>query len=167
MARKVFFSFHYKKDSWRASQVRNAGVVEGNTPVSDNDWEKITRKGGKAIQAWIDEQLHGRSCTIVLIGSETAGRKWIKYEIQKSWNDGKGLLGIYIHNLKDQEGYQSTKGRNPFDDFVLQGSGEKLSSIVRAYDPPYSDSTKVYDYIKNNIANWVEDAIKLRQSYTG
>lgn len=38
MARRVFFSFHYKPDNWRAAQVRNAGVVEGNTPVSDNDW---------------------------------------------------------------------------------------------------------------------------------
>lgn len=164
MARRVFFSFHFKKDSWRASQIRNAGVVEGNEPVSDNDWEKIKAKGDKAIQAWIDQQLQGRSCAVVLIGSETAGRKWINYEIEKSWNDGKGLLGIYIHNLKDQDGNQSAKGRNPFDDFVLQDSGKKLSSIVKAYDPPYSDSTKVYEYIKNNIAGWVEDAIKLRQS---
>jgi hypothetical protein len=30
--RKVFYSFHYMPDAWRASQVRNMGVVEG--PVS-------------------------------------------------------------------------------------------------------------------------------------
>ena len=85
MARRVFYSFHYKPDHWRASQVRNAGVVEGNQPVSDNAWETVTKGGAKAIQAWIDDQLHGRSCTVVLIGSATAGRKWIKYEIEKSW----------------------------------------------------------------------------------
>lgn len=38
---------------------------------------------------------------VVLIGEDTAKRKWVKYEIKKAWNEGKGVLGIYIHNLKD------------------------------------------------------------------
>lgn len=165
MARKVFFSFHYKPDNWRAAQVRNMGVIEGNSPVSDNDWEKIKKGGDTAIKNWIDGQLKGRSCTIVLIGANTAGRKWIKYEIEKSWNDGKGVLGIYIHNLKDKEGNQSPKGRNPFDDFTVNKDGKKLSSIVKAYDPPYSISTNVYNYIKENLEKWVEEAISIRDDY--
>jgi hypothetical protein len=165
MARKVFYSFHYKPDNWRASQVRNIGVVEGNTPVSDNDWEAVTKKGDPAIQKWIDDQLNGRSCSIVLIGKDTAGRKWINYEIEKSWNDGKGVLGIYVHNLKDSNGNQSTKGKNPFDDFTMKRDSKKLSSIVKAYDPPYSTSTNVYDYIKNNLDSWVEEAISIRNNY--
>ncbi len=162
MTRKVFYSFYYKEDNWRASQVRNMGVIEGNQPVSDNDWEQIKKGGDEAIKRWINEQLNGRSCTIVLIGTNTAERKWIKYEIEKSWNDKKGLLGIYIHNLKDADGNQSIKGRNPFDDFTME---RKLSSIVRSYDPPYSDSKKVYEYIQNNIASWVEEAIIIRNNY--
>ena len=35
MARRTFFSFHYKPDNAGAAQVRNMGVVEGNKPVSD------------------------------------------------------------------------------------------------------------------------------------
>ena len=27
MARKTFFSFHYERDAWRASQVRNCNVI--------------------------------------------------------------------------------------------------------------------------------------------
>jgi hypothetical protein len=165
MARKVFFSFHYKQDNWRAGQVRNMGVIEGNTPVSDNEWESITRGGNEAIEKWINSQLQGKSCAIVLIGMNTAGRKWIKYEIGKSWNDGKGLLGIHIHNLKDKDGNQSTKGQNPFDDFTMDRDGRKLSSIVKAYDPPYLTSAYVYDHIKNNLANWVEEAISIRDNY--
>ncbi len=163
MARRVFFSFHYKADNWRASQIRNMGVIEGNRPVSDNDWEQVTRGGDEAIQKWISEQMEGKSCIVVLIGVNTAGRKWIKYEIKKAWDDGKGVLGIYIHNLKDEEGNQSSKGRNPFDDFTI--NGEKLSKIVEAYDPPYSMSTYVYDHIKNNIVDWVEEAIEIRNKY--
>jgi len=38
--RQVFYSFHYEADAWRAAQVRNMGVVEGNQPASDNEWNK-------------------------------------------------------------------------------------------------------------------------------
>lgn len=165
MSRKVFYSFHFTPDSWRASQVRNIGIVEGNQPVSDNDWEDVKKGGNDAIQKWINNQLHGRSCTIVLIGKNTAGRKWIKYEIEKSWNDGKGVVGIYVHNLKNANGEQTSKGNNPFDDFTMKRNGKKLSSIVKVYDPPYSDSADVYDYIKNNLESWVEEAISIRENY--
>ncbi len=55
MARRAFFSFHYKPDNWRVSQVRNMGVIEGNRPATDNDWETITRSGDATIERWIDD----------------------------------------------------------------------------------------------------------------
>jgi hypothetical protein len=139
------------------------GILEGNTPVSDNDWESITRGGDTAIRSWIDGQMKGKSCAIVLIGSNTAGRKWIKYEIEKAWKDGRGLLGIHVNNLKDSVGKQSLKGRNPFEDFKV--NGKSLASIVYAYNPPYSDSQNVYQYIKAGLDAWVEEAIATRNSY--
>ena len=165
MARKIFYSFHYKPDNWRASQVRNIGTVEGNTPVSDNDWEKITTGGDEAIKKWINKQLEGRSCTIVLIGARTADRKYIDYEIRKSWNSTKGVLGIYIHNLKNNDGKQSSKGTNPFYGFTVGEDKKRLSSIVKAYDPPYSISTNVYNHIKKNLSSWVEEAITIRNNF--
>ena len=57
MARSVFYSFHYARDSWRAGQVKNMGVVEGNTPVSSNEWEQVKRKGDEAIKKWINDTL--------------------------------------------------------------------------------------------------------------
>ena len=38
---------------------------------------------------------------MVLIGAETANRPWVKYEIEQSIARKNGLLGIYIHRLKD------------------------------------------------------------------
>jgi hypothetical protein len=164
VAKKVFFSFHYKPDNWRASQVRNAGIVEGNQPVSDNSWESITKGGESAIETWIDGQLSGRVCAVVLIGSATAGRKWINYEIAKAWNDKKGVVGIYVHNLQDVNKQQSSKGGNPFSLLTFDNGARKLSSVVKAYDPPFTTSTNVYDHIKNNIADWVDEAIKIRSN---
>lgn len=165
MARRAFYSFHYVPDNWRASQVRNMGVVDGNKPATDNDWETVKKGGDTAIKKWIDAQLDGRSCTVVLIGAETAGRKWINYEIETSWNEGKGVLGIHIHNLKNADGKQSAKGKNPFETFTMKRDQAKLSSIVKAYDPPFMDSQKVYDHIKTNLADWIEAAIKIRNEY--
>jgi hypothetical protein len=165
MARKVFFSFHYDPDCWRASQIRNIGALEGNSPVSDNKWEEIKKGGDAAIEKWIGAELSGKSCAIVLIGANTAGRKWINHEIEKAWNDGKGVLGIYIHNLKNREGYQSQKGANPFETFTMKRDKSKLSNLVSAYDPPYASSKDVYNYIVNNIDGWVENAIKVRANY--
>lgn len=163
MARKAFYSFHYKPDCQRAAQVRSIGVIEGNQPVSDNKWESITKGGDAAIKKWIAEQLHGKSCAVVLIGANTAGRKWINYEIIEAWKAGKGVVGVYVHGLKDLAQKQSTKGVNPFS--KLDFGDKKFSSIVKAYDPPYTSSKSVYNHIATNLATWVEEAIEIRKKY--
>jgi hypothetical protein len=163
MKRSCFFSFHYVPDCSRAAQVRNMGALEGNAPVSDNDWESVKRDGDAAIERWIKGQMTGRASTVVLVGTNTAGRKWINYEIQESWKAGKGLVGIHIHGLKDLKGVQSLKGGNPF--LGLMAGYQSLSSIVKLYDTPYTTSTYVYDYIKENIAKWIEEAIQIRNRY--
>ena len=164
MARRVFYSFHYKPDNWRASQVRNMGVIEGNRPCSDNDWETITKGGAEKIEKWIAEQLDGKSCAVVLIGTNTAGRKWINYEIVKAWDAKKGVVGVYVHNLRNSEQKRAPKGTNPFNKISYGDSGKKLSAIVKAYDPPYSTSKYVYDHIKDYLATWVEEAITIRSN---
>jgi len=97
--RQIFYSFHYDNDVFRVQQIRNIGALEENKPVSVNEWETVKRGGDAAIKKWIDENLKYKSCLVVLIGTETANRKWVKYEIEKAWNDGKPVVGIYIHNL--------------------------------------------------------------------
>jgi hypothetical protein len=163
--RSVFYSFHYQPDCWRAAQVRNMGLVDGNQPASDNDWEAVAMRGDAAVQAWIDDQLQGRSCTVVLIGTNTAGRKWIDYEIQTSWNQGKALVGVHIHALLDVNGYQTFKGKNPFSTFTIRNGATNLASIVPVYDPPFVESKKVYAHICERLAVWVEQAIEIRNKY--
>ena len=161
--RNVFYSFHYKPDSHRAAKVRNIGTITGNRPAADNDWEEVKKGGDAAIQRWIDGQLLGRSCAVVLVGADTAGRRWINYEIEKAWNDGKGVLGIYVHNLTDLAGDTTSMGANPFSGFMVDG--KSMSSIVQCYNPPYVTSKYVYGHIEENIADWIEEAIRIRNNY--
>lgn len=160
--RQVFYSFHYKPDCWRASQVRNIGTIEGNKPAPDNEWEKITSAGDDAIKRWINEQMQYRSCAVVLVGTNTANRKWINYEIIKAWNESKGVVGIYIHGLKNSQEYISDKGNNPFDYISYGDDGKKLSAIVKCYNPAGADSKEKYAWISEHISNAVEEAIRIR-----
>ena len=157
--RQVFYSFHFDNDVFRAQQIRNIGALEDNKPLSVNDWEEVKKKGDAAIEKWIEDNMKYRSCVVVLVGEETAKRKWVKYEIKKAWNDGKGLVGIYIHNLKDPKTGKCNKGPNPFDQFTFD-SGSDLSAVVRCHNP---DSNDAYKSIANNLENWVEQAIKDRE----
>lgn len=116
MARRVFFSFHYENDVWRASVVRNAHVVEGTAAAGFQDaslWEEAKKKGESALKKLIDDGLVGSSVTCVLIGAETSTRKWVDYEIEKSIERGNGLLGIYVDQIKDQNGKTSVRGAVP------------------------------------------------------
>lgn len=160
MKRQVFYSFHYANDAMRVQQIRNIGVIEGNIPASPNEWERIKRFGDKAIEKWIDDNMKYRSCIIVLIGSETASRPWVQYEIKKAWSDGKGVMGIYIHNLRDPRTDVCRKGINPFTKFTL--NNKNFADIVPCHDPKFWDA---YNDIRRNLDRWIEDAIKIRNSY--
>ena len=148
--RQVFFSFHYNNDVWRAGQVRNMGVVDSSSTWSDNDWEQVRKTSSAAITRWINKEMDMRSCVVVLIGEETASRKWVKYEIEKAYERGKGIVGVYVHNLEDRDGQQSRKGRNPFDE-LKAADGKKLSAYVECYDSPYSNSNNVYNMASNSF----------------
>lgn len=158
MAKKqIFYSFHFDNDVMRVAQIRNIGVIEGNEPVSKNDWEEI-RKNDDAVKKWIDDNMKYKSCVVVLVGEETAKRPWVKYEIKKAWKDGKGLLGIHIHNIKCPRTGTCNKGSTPFDQFTFD-DGSKLSSIVKCYNPSSYDA---YNDISDNIADWIDAAISAR-----
>ena len=157
--RQVFFSFEYNKDAWRASQVRNMGKVDSKSTFSDNDWEEVKKKSDAEIKKSINEQMEKRSCLVVLVGATTSGRKWINYEIERAYQLNKGIVGIHVHNLKDSAGNQTTKGSNPFYQIYIGEDNERLSKYVTCYDPPYTLSTNVYNDIKENIEQLIEDAI--------
>lgn len=154
--RQIFYSFHYDNDVFRVQQIRNIGALEDDKPVSANDWETVKKGGDKAIEKWIDDNMKYRSCVVVLIGEKTAQRPWVKYEIKKAWQDGKGLLGIHINNLKDPKTGTCSKGSNPFDQFTFKDKDGNIKTI-HCKTPSATDA---YNDIKNNMESWVEEAIQ-------
>jgi hypothetical protein len=158
--RQVFYSFHFDNDVMRVQQIRNIGVLEGNEPVSANIWEEIKRKGDRAIEEWIDENMKYKNCIVVLVGQQTAYRKWVRHEITKAWEKNKAVMGIYIHNIRCPRTGTCTQGVNPFE--TMNINGIRMSNIVNCYNPnPYD----AYNDIAKNIDTWIEEAIKTRSRY--
>lgn len=157
MVRRVFFSFHYGRDVWRVNQIRNSWVTSTEREAAGffdaAEQEEIKRTTDEKIQKWINEQLHGTSVTVILIGNETADRDWVHYEIKKSIERGNGIVGVKIHSLKDKEGSTDLSGTNPLKKFVVE-DGDKvrtLSNIFSTYDWKRDNG-------RENIGEWVEEA---------
>ena len=143
MARKVFFSFHYDRDLWRVNVVRNSGTIEGISVAGFHDeflWEETKAKGDKAVKKLIDKGLEGTSVTVVLIGAETANRKFVSYEIEQSVARGNGMLGLRVNHIKDKDGRVDPAGLVP----------DALTKI----------RAPVYTYEYGKLGEWVEKAYK-------
>lgn len=151
MARHVYFAFHYQRDIWRVNVVRNSNVVQGFESAGFIDyslWEEARRKGDEAIKRLINEGLRGTTVTVALIGAKTSEREYVDYEIQRSWDRGSGLIGVYIHAIEDRYGYVDVKGNDPF---VSNGYKD-----IRTYDWVTDDGY-------SNLRDWVDDAYERAQ----
>lgn len=156
MPRRAFFSFHYQHDIWRVNQVRKAWTFPSSETIGFWDeslWEKTKTRGDAAIKALIDQGMQGTSVTIVLIGTHTAERRYVKYEIAQSHRLGKGMLGVYIHDLVDRHGRTSFAGSNPFRDHRDTVTGRRFSDIYPTY---YWKSGGG----RTNIGMWIEAAVR-------
>lgn len=154
----VFYSFHYERDHWRVQQVMRMGVVEGQPLLNSQKWEEVKRRGDKAVETWISENMKNKSAVVVLVGAQTAQRRWVRHEIIKAWNDKRPLVGVRIHGLADNGGKQDRAGANPFD-IKLDGGGN-MSTFVPLRTPAGSTSQQVYASIQANLKDWIAGAYK-------
>ncbi len=156
--RHVFFSFDWD-DVWRVNQVRYSWVAKGSYTaagfVDSAEIETLKRNTDLAIKRWIDKQMDGTSVTCVLIGSQTANSRWVKYEIEKSIEKGNGLLGVHINNVKNRYGWTSPKGACPFSQSPFN---------FRPTTNPVYPCCSYYDWVTDNgyanLGNWIEKAAK-------
>lgn len=141
MTQPTFFSWHHERDLWRSSVVSSSPQLEDihKTWISARRWEKAKSSGDSALATLVLNGLKHTAVTAVLIGPETARREWMQYEINSTLKRGNGLLGIYIHNIVDQDGRTAPRGPNPLP-------------------PGYPTYDWVFDDGSRNLGKWVEVA---------
>jgi hypothetical protein len=84
MARSIFASFHYGGDADRVQQVLQMGAIAEDSLVTAQEWESVKYRSDTAIKNWIHTQMLRKSAVVVLVGADTASRKWVDYEIRKA-----------------------------------------------------------------------------------
>lgn len=144
MARRTFFSFHYKY-VWKVNQIRSMTNIIGTAAAGFQDasiWERAKKKGDKEIKGMIDKALEKTSVTVVFVTYGTTNRKYINYEINQSLDRGNGLVAVQIHHLKDQNKHTGSSGAIP--------------PQIKA------NGFKAYKYTnKEALARWIEKAAQL------
>jgi hypothetical protein len=193
MPRRTFFSFHYKRDVWRAKQVRNSWVTKPDRESSgffdSSVFESKQRTSDEALKRFLREGLKGCGVTCVLSGNQTAYRRWVRYEIVRSFRVGKGILCARIHAQKNSKGMVDSPGPNPLDHLAFRVTGdrvrflEKRNGAWRSYtDAPgmalkdvrynlggrdnhtFAVLFRTYDYKAdggyNNLGSWIETAAR-------
>ena len=130
MARRTFFSFHYKADVTRAQVVKNSWVAKADREEAgffdSSVIENRRRSGGDVLKNFLTAALDGASVTCVLIGAETYLRPWVRYEMVRSFQQGKGLLGVRIHDIKNFDKAIANAGPNPFDHVAYRVDGDRV-----------------------------------------
>lgn len=148
--RRVFFSFHYVRDCWSVSQVRNSWLGNPDheaTPFLDKaQWEQVKRNGDQAIKRWIDNQLNGTSVTVVLIGPETLNRRWVRYEIDQSLHQRMGLIGVTLENMR-----QSDQRIDAWNRYASYGPFIQAKQTHPIYSWTADDG-------RQNLGRWIEQA---------
>jgi hypothetical protein len=118
MAKRVYFAFHYKDVAeFRANVVRKHNALQEVEQAGYYDasiWEEAKKKGDLALKRMINSELENTSVTVVLIGSDTWARPWVRYEIMKSMKRGNKLMGIHINGIQDKNQQTKDLGPNPF-----------------------------------------------------
>ena len=192
MARTVFFSFHYQRDIMRVQTVKNHHITKGSYTTAgffDGSLEEKAKKDGDAaVKKMIDNGMVGSSVLCVLIGQETYTRRWVDYEILKAVENGMGVFGIRIHQIKHPQNGVDSAGQSPFLYLGYGTTGENLQPMIQYKDgwknapnlsvisrkaapylpvsggPILKDIFSVYDWVDgdgyNNFENWVEKAAK-------
>jgi len=120
---RVYFSFDYRRDRYRVEQIHRLPDVLSRSAggfQSSAVWMEARRGGDSSIQGLINDALVHTAVTVVCIGFNTVDRKYLSYELERSLEQGNGLVGIKINHLPDQNGAVDKEAHAPL---VIENSG--------------------------------------------
>ncbi|MFO0256484.1 MAG: TIR domain-containing protein [Pseudanabaena sp.] len=154
MAKRVFFSFHYQDViDFRANVVRNHWLTKPDRESAGffdaSIWETAKKTGDIALKRLINSGINGTSSTCVLIGSSTYLRRWVRYEIMRSFKKGNSVFGIHINSIKDKNGNVKALGYNPFDYLGVHFSDSGLTVTLQEWK---NDKWRLYDELDSSAS---------------
>ena len=135
MAKRVFFSFYYQDVvDFRANVVRQHWLTKPDREAAGffdaSIWGNAQLSGDVGIKRVINSGLDGTSVTCVLVGSETYSRRWVRYEVMKSFRRGNALLSVHINSIKGRDQNVQQSGPNPLKHLGVTFSESGLTATL-------------------------------------
>lgn len=106
--KNVFISHHHKDDalvdkltsllSKNGCEIRNSSIRA--KPANQARLDKGLIKDS-TIQRLLRMKMKWAGTVVVIVGKETHARPWVNWEIKEAQRQGKNIVGIYEHGLKD------------------------------------------------------------------
>ncbi len=100
----VFIS-HYGKDDEHVQSLKTRLNVQGyevrNFSVDSTNHKDGRKPSKPVIERLLRMRISWSSTFICLIGPKTHTRAWVDYEIDKAFNQGKRIIGVYTHGNKE------------------------------------------------------------------
>src|SRR5437899_7053372 len=180
MAKRVYFAFHYQDViDFRSNVVRKHNFTEGVESAGYYDhsvWEEAKNTSPLALKRLIDAELENTTVTVILIGSDTWARRWVRYEIFQSIKRSNQVLGIHINSIKGKDGKTKPLGPNPFNNLAFEISEDgTLGRPTEWKDGKWCYYTDLHAYILSQqphpnrgqhlrltywhpVYDWVEDS---------
>jgi hypothetical protein len=96
----VFISYHHRSD--QAFYETFSGTFHDTyESITDRSLERAVDSDNTDYVRWKISQnnIKGSSCTLVLVGAETWGRKYVDWEIEATLEMGHGLIGVQLPTL--------------------------------------------------------------------
>ena len=147
MGRNCCIIFDYDNDLARAKQINDLGLVRGSAPAGFDDasrWQEARNAGEAAVRGLIDGALLSTSVTIVLIGENTAALDYVEYAIEQSIRRKNGIVGLFVHDMADENGNTSAQGKVPYE-----------AKAAEMLDAHHYD---VHVWEHSKFEHWVEEA---------
>jgi hypothetical protein len=101
--RNVFISFDYG-DITDVNMLR-ASAKNDKSPIEFNDWsvsEPIDSERAQYIKQKISDRISQSSLTVVYVSDKTPQSSWVAWEIEKSLELGKHVIGVYKGDTQPQ-----------------------------------------------------------------
>ena len=142
--RRVFISYHHGGDQYYYDALQKFACDQYDI-FSDTSLDRVVQSTNHDYVMWsiAEKNIKGSSCTIVLVGPDTWGRKYVDWEIYETLDMSHGLVGILL----------------PETPRASNGGTDKPKRLQDNLDSGYAVWLAWEDCTADNLKNAIERAV--------
>lgn len=143
--KNIFVSHHHKDDksvsdftnllAGKNYNIRNSSIRLKDKNQTRLDKEQIPRK---TLERLLRMKMRWAGTVVVLIGSKTHSREWVNWEIKQAAEQGKRILGIFMHGGKDAD---IPENLEKYGDGLVGWNSDKIIAGLEGEDVGWCNSS--------------------------